>query len=74
MKINKEDLPFLDLIWFAVDRFNKVIELTSGGNAILPDFIIKSVEDVEFLEKYLTALKQNHNKEKENNIEYDRER
>ena len=48
MKINKEDLPFLDLIWFAVDRFNKVIELTSGGNAILPDFIIKSVEDVEF--------------------------
>lgn len=52
MKINKEDLPFLDLIWFAVDRFNKVIELTSGGSAILPDFIIKSVEDVEFLEKY----------------------
>ena len=52
MNIIKEDLSYLDIIWFAVDRFNKVIELTSGGSAILPDFIIKSVKNVEFLEKF----------------------
>ena len=52
MNFIKEDLPYLDIIWFAVDNFNKVIELASGGSAILPDFIIKSVENVEFLEKY----------------------
>ena len=52
MNFIKEDLPYLDIIWFAVDNFNKVIELASGGSEILPDFIIKSVENVEFLEKY----------------------
>lgn len=43
MNFIKEDLPYLDIIWFAVDNFNKVIELASGGSAILPDFIIKDV-------------------------------
>ena len=38
MNFIKEDLPYLDIIWFAVDNFNKVIELASGGSAILPDF------------------------------------
>ena len=52
MNFVKEDLSYLDIIWFAVDKFNKIIELTSGGISILPDFIINSVENVEFLEKY----------------------
>ena len=65
-----ENYTFLSKINEKYKFFEEVIPLEH------PRFIMQynSKHKDEFLEKYLTALNQNHNKEKEINIEYDRER
>lgn len=52
MNFVKEDLPYLDIIWFAVDKLDRIIEFSSGGDGKIPDFIFESAENVGFLEKY----------------------
>ena len=65
-----DNYTFLSKINEKYNFFDEIIPLEH------PRFIMQynSKHKDEFLEKYLTALKQNHNKEKKNNIEYDRER
>ena len=65
-----ENYAFLSKINKKYQFFEEIIPLEH------PRFIMQynSKHKDEFLEKYLTALNQNHNKEKEINIEYDRER
>lgn len=65
-----ENYTFLSKINERYKFFEEIIPLEH------PRFIMQynSKHKDEFLEKYLTALSQNHNKEEENNVEYDRER
>ena len=52
MKLNFDELWDIDLIWYAVDRLDRIIEFSSGGDGKIPDFILESAENVDFLEKY----------------------
>ena len=52
MRLNVDELWDIDLIWYAVDKLDRVIEFSSGGDGKIPDFILESAENVEFLEKY----------------------
>lgn len=65
-----ENYTFLSKINEKYKFFEEILPLEH------PRFIMQynSKHKDKFLEKYLTALNQNHNKEKESNIEYDRER
>lgn len=65
-----ENYTFLSKINEKYKFFEEIIPLEH------PRFIMQynSKHKDEFLEKYLRALNQNHNKEEENNVEYDRER
>lgn len=47
MRITKEELEYLDITWFAVDKQGRIIELTSVGSGHIPEFICKSRENAE---------------------------
>lgn len=52
MRIAKEELEYLDITWFAVDKQGRIIELSSAGSGHIPEFICKSKENAEILENY----------------------
>lgn len=45
-----EDLPFLDLLWFAVDKNNKIAALSTGATGLFPTFL--SIENYRFVKSY----------------------
>lgn len=42
----------LIIIWFGVDRYNRIFECTSAGRGNVPEFICKSKEEVDKLEDF----------------------
>lgn len=68
MRITEEELTYLDLTWFAVDKFGRIIELTSNGSGNVPEFVCKSQEKVNILEDYFV------NKASDNYINFSEKR
>jgi hypothetical protein len=52
MRITKEELEYLDITWFAVDKYGRILELTSAGSGHIPEFICESKENANILEDY----------------------
>lgn len=52
MRITKEELEYLDITWFAIDKHGRILELNSAGSGHIPEFICKSKENAEILENY----------------------
>ena len=52
MRITKEELEYLDITWFAVDKYGRILELTSAGSGHIPEFICASKENTKILEDY----------------------
>lgn len=50
MRITEEELEYLDITWFAVDKYGRILELTSAGSGHIPEFICESKENANILE------------------------
>ena len=68
MRIIEEELEYLDITWFAVDKYGRVLELTSAGSGHIPEFICESKENANILEDYF------ENKASNNFIEFSENR
>ena len=52
MRITKIDLQIEDLMWFGVDNQNHIFECTTAGVGNVPEFVCRSKEKCEQVEKY----------------------
>ena len=52
MRYTAIDLQAMDIMWFAIDKANRVMAFTSGGYGNVPEFVCNSKEDTELLETF----------------------
>ncbi len=52
MRITKGEVLTEDILWFGTDKNVFLFACTSAGSHKVPEFVCKSKEEIEFLEKY----------------------
>ena len=52
MRISKIDLQCNDIMWFSIDNNGYIVALTSGGEGNVPEYVCRSKEETDKLEKY----------------------
>lgn len=51
------EMELCDLgVWFATDKYDRIIALTSDGFANIPEFICESKENAQLLEDYFENI------------------
>lgn len=68
MRFTEEELEYLDITWFAVDKYGRILELNSAGSGLIPEFICESKANANILEDYF------ENKASNNFIEFSEKR
>ncbi|MBQ7567852.1 hypothetical protein IJT17_03515 [bacterium] len=61
MRYDEIDLQVEDIMWFGVDTKGCIVEFTTGGSANVPEYVCRSREETEALEKYFTNMEQHTN-------------
>lgn len=56
MRFTEEELEYLDITWFAVDKYGRILELTSAGSGYIPECVCESKENAKLLENYFYGL------------------
>jgi len=49
LRISEVELEYSDIEWFAIDKNQKIVRLTSGLYGYVPDFVCSSKENAELL-------------------------
>ena len=52
MRYTEIDLQIWDIRWFALDKNGYIGAFTSGGTNVVPEFVCRSREETEILERY----------------------
>ena len=59
MRYSEIDLQCTDVIWFGVDLSENILVFTSAGCGCVPEFVCRSQEETDSLEKYFSDLPRN---------------
>ena len=52
MRISELEVEYEDILWFAIDKFHRVIAFTSGVYGHVPEFVCRSKEETILIENY----------------------
>lgn len=52
MRFSVVDLMCLDIIWFGADINGNILAFNSGGHGNVPEYVCRSQEETEFLERF----------------------
>lgn len=52
MRISELEVEYEDILWFAIDKFHRVIAFTSGVYGYVPEFVCHSKEETILIENY----------------------
>ena len=52
MRISELEVEYEDILWFAIDKFHRVIAFTSGVYGDVPEFVCRSKEETILIENY----------------------
>ena len=52
MRISELEVEYEDILWFAIDKFHRVIAFTSGVYGYVPELFCRSKEETILIENY----------------------